>query len=73
MTEPIKCGSSQYSRDNHCWHVRSSTTDGMGMSGHDSERCCYCDAERIRPWKVERDMAHGPYYLVTKVIYEDGQ
>ena len=30
----------------HCFHVESSCTDGLGVTGWDDERCCRCGGER---------------------------
>lgn len=45
----------------HCWHARSSTTNGMGVNGWDNERCCHCGADRKHHWVKERDPEHGPH------------
>lgn len=45
----------------HCWHVKSSTTDGMGVEGFDSQICCFCGLTRRQKWKYVKDPAHGNY------------
>lgn len=48
-------------RDGHCWHCVSSVTDGMGVSGHDKVRCCFCGEVGHKRWRWEHDPKHGPY------------
>lgn len=45
----------------HCWHVKSSTTDGMGKAGYDNVFCCFCGKVAIRRWRYVRDPEHGSY------------
>lgn len=54
----------------HCWHVRSSTTDGMGEKGFDTVFCCFCGVVKRRTWKYVRDPNHGSY--ADLMIRRDG-
>lgn len=45
----------------HCWHVTSSSTDGLGQKGTDDMVCCFCGRKGRRAWFYERDRNHGSY------------
>lgn len=45
----------------HCWHVKNSTTDGLGQKGYDTEFCCFCGVVRRRKWQYVKDPNHGSY------------
>ena len=51
----------------HCWHVVSSSTDGMGERGYDSEICCHCAKQRKRHWRWVPDPKHGPHGHPPKI------
>lgn len=54
----------------HCWHVKSSTTDGLGQKGYDSVFCCFCGKTARRKWQYVRDPNHGSYADMLKRIEE---
>lgn len=45
----------------HCWHVTSSTTNGMGITGYDDVICCHCGAKEQREWRWDSSPDHGPH------------
>lgn len=53
-TKTTSCGA-------HCWHVTSSTTDGMGQKGWHDETCCWCGERRRNHWVIARDHNHGRF------------
>lgn len=55
--------------DMHCWHIVSSTADGMAERGWDTERCCWCGLERTHHWRQTRDPKHGPYNPISVLTY----
>ena len=55
----------------HCWHVTSSTTNGLAVEGHDNEICCTCGVKRERPWRMVNDPRHGPFNPVQILRYRD--
>ena len=52
----------------HCWHVTSSTTNGLGQKGWDDEVCCWCGTTRRNHWEIARDPSHGPHYTLSRQI-----
>lgn len=58
----------------HCWHVTSSTTDGLAQKGWHDETCCWCGLKRKNHWRVVRDANHGNHVpsdrVQTGVKYE---
>ena len=55
-------------RLSHCWHIMSSTTDGLGQKGWHSEVCCWCGERRKNHWQIVRDPSHGPHYALSREI-----
>jgi hypothetical protein len=49
----------------HCWHVKGSTTDGMGQKGYDDVFCCFCGAVKRRKWHYVKHPNHGTYADLT--------
>ncbi len=47
--------------ERHCWHLVSSTTDGMAQKGFDTMRCCWCGVSGRRDWFYKHDPDHGQY------------
>ena len=45
----------------HCWHVTSSSTDGLGQKGYNDETCCWCGLRRRNHWRIVRDVNHGTF------------
>lgn len=58
--ERLKCGGKSAQQNSaHCWHMKHSTTDGMGTTGHDALVCCYCGSQGTRAWTWRADPFHG--------------
>jgi len=52
----------------HCWHVTSSTTNGLAVTGYDREVCCWCGKRRKNHWRIVKDPAHGPHVEDSKIM-----
>jgi hypothetical protein len=63
MPNAIKCDDAL-----HCWHVTSSTTDGLAQKGYHLEICCWCGLRRKNHWKIVPDVTHGGHYRLSKEI-----
>jgi hypothetical protein len=54
----------------HCWHVTSSSTNGLGRKGWENVTCCWCGVTGERQWKIEMDLRHGPHAQESITLYE---
>lgn len=57
-------------RHPHCWHIVSSTWDGMADRGWDNETCCHCGVRAKHHWRRIRDPKHGPHVETMKLKYD---
>jgi hypothetical protein len=57
----------------HCWHYEGGWHNGLGTSGGDKFRCCWCDEFKEHPFVIKQDPKHGPHGEQNKIrVYTDG-